>query len=193
MKARLIWLLVAAIVVNVATVAVWKVRTRRRVVVQGTENRGSGLQWGDPAPRFKFSSIAGQVIDSDSLRGNTVLLDFFDPEDEHHWARILYADMLARRYAEDGLRAVAISEGRTSRLDEIAKNLTIPLVCDEGYSAADLFGLGRCCGGTVVIDAQGVVRFITSHIADEDVIRAVLESLLEQDSTSTRSKSEGRT
>ncbi|MGQ9561638.1 MAG: peroxiredoxin family protein [Candidatus Oleimicrobiaceae bacterium] len=185
MKSRAIHLLVAAIVlVNVTTLVVWWVKSHRPRSGGPQGPPVTYFKYGDVAPRFRFRSVPGQVIDSDSLRGETVLLEFFDAEDDQHWSQILYADMLAKVYGDRGLEVIAISKNRPRRLRQFAGTISVPIVVDDdSLSIHNLFHLREFCGGTVLIDPAGVIRFITAYLAPGGTMRQVLEVQLAEGST----------
>lgn len=175
MKSRSFSLLIVAIVaVNLATLAVWWHKTHRqaRWTVQGPSP--TYFKYGDRAPSFRFFSTKGQEIDSDSLGGKTVLLYFFDAEEDRHWSEILYAAMLAKAYEDRALEVVAVSKSRPRRLAEYVATVGVPVVVDDdSLSAHELFHMRECCGGTVLVDSAGVIRFITPYLAPGGTMRQV--------------------
>lgn len=176
MKTRAFHLLVAAIVlVNATTLVVWWVKSHRARSGGPQGPPVTYFKYGDVAPRFRFRSVTGQVIDSDSLRGKTVLVEFFNAEDDQHWSQILYADMLAKAYGDRGLEVIAISRTRPRLLEKYPRAVGIQMVVDDSLSIHNLFHLRECCGGTVLIGSEGTIRFISAYLAPGDMMRQVLE------------------
>lgn len=175
MKSRSFSLLIVAIVaVNLATLAVWWHKTHRRARWTAQGPPPTYFKYGDRAPSFRFFSTKGQEIDSDSLGGKTVLLYFFDAEEDRHWSEILYAAMLAKAYEDRALEVVAVSKSRPRRLAEYVATVGVPVVVDdESLSAHELFHMRECCGGTVLVDSAGVIRFITPYLAPGGTMRQV--------------------
>ncbi len=182
MKDKIFYLLISAIVfVNLAIVLIWWNKTHKgKESGEIPQERTTFFQYGDLAPSFLLFTRTGSVVNSDSLKGKTVLIECFDPQDENHWAIISYANLLAETYEHKGLRVIAIAKSQPVNQGELIENLSVPIIVDsDSLSIHNLFHLQKCCGATVLIDTEGVIRFITPYIADTNLTRQIIEGQLE--------------
>jgi len=194
MKIRPVYMLVASVVaVNAATVFLAWHKTHRRPNARATSGGPvpTFYRYGDKAPPLRLVTITGQQLDNRSLRGSTVLLEFFDAQSDDDLGQISYMDAVTRPYRAKGLQVIAVSRSPLRNVVELAGGLSVPVVVDDSLWIHELFHFRDCCGGTVLIDTAGTIRFISAYLAPGSVMRQVLEGYF-ADASKTAVPEEGR-
>ena len=139
--------------------------------------------FGDIAPDFSEIDIHGNAQVLSSLRGNSVLVIFFDPMNSFHKLTMLYADVLYRKYKKNRFEILAISNRNQtlSRLNAEKCRLSFAVIADEDYSIHELYGIPRCCGGTVFVNSKRQIFFFSSTLSQPEHLRQITEQLLTGD------------
>jgi peroxiredoxin len=173
---------IVIIFVNLASLSVWwKNKKSDNLTHSHSHLTSTYLQYGNKAPSFIFSTTSGRVVNSDSLKGKFLLLKFFDPEDDRHWEIISYTNLLLKSYQNKGVESIAIAKSSPSNQEDLITSLTLPIVVDDsGLSIHELFHLKDCCGATLLIDPDGIIRFITPYIASSRLTKQIVESQMER-------------
>jgi peroxiredoxin len=139
---------------------------------------------GNPvAPAFTLSTIEGQTLDSTSLRGKVVLVNFWAT-----WCSPCKEEMPAMQRLQDSfsdkdfaLIAITTDQQRES-INGFAKSLglSFPLLLDQSQDVSTAFGV-RGLPTTVIIDRQGhlVGRAIGPRQWDGPQATALLKDLLQ--------------
>jgi hypothetical protein len=99
------------------------------------------------------------------------------PENVAYVSEVAYAELLARRYGEQGLVTVVIARPGSpwlQRVEGISK--VVVVVDDDSLSLHRLFHVRSCCGGSIVLDGEGMVRFAVPYLARADIIGPVVEA-----------------
>ena len=165
-------LAIILLLINIVALHVWYGSKSPKLELKSHETRPQLSQlkyeYGDSAPSFQRMDNRGRAITSDSYKGKICLLIFFNPASEHDRKVISYADVLWNKYKDKGLVVLAIA--RTP----FYSTHSIPIIIDDAVlSIHRLFGVS--CGGTVLIDEKGIIRFITGYTESKDVIRQIVE------------------
>jgi cytochrome c biogenesis protein CcmG, thiol:disulfide interchange protein DsbE len=136
------------------------------------------LHVGDPVPHFSVRTFDKQVVDSDNLRGQVVIVN--------RWAiwcgpckqELPELDAYYRKHAKEGLRIFAVTVDQTvsdSALDHgLSRFLAFPLA----HAVKGPFPEKEGVPTNYVIDRKGIVRFIQAGAFDAQSLDAVIGPLL---------------
>ena len=139
-----------------------------------------GLEIGNTAPDFTITTIDGEQTSLESLRGQTVLLNFWGT-----WCGPCRREMpdlqaLYEQYADDGLTILAIAVNDTTE-DILAFqeefDLTFPLALDEDDVVNKLYDI-TSQPSTILIDPEGVIQFQSFGIVTQSQLVPVITSIL---------------
>lgn len=139
-----------------------------------------GLDIGNTAPNFSIVTIDGEQTSLESLRGQTVLLNFWGT-----WCGPCRREMpdlqsLYEQYADDGLTILAIAVNDTTN-DILAFQeefgLTFPLALDEDDVVNTLYEI-TSQPSTLLIDPEGVIQFQSFGIVTLSQLEPVITSTL---------------
>jgi thiol-disulfide isomerase/thioredoxin len=131
------------------------------------------------APHFKLPTDSGYV-DSDSLRGEVVLVDFWASWCGPCQQSFPWLDSLHRRFADKGLRIVAINLDKKHApaeafLEKYPARFTVAF--DAGGTAAEAFRV-QGMPSTYLVDRNGAV--IYSHVGFDPKKAGELEAAIEK-------------
>lgn len=138
------------------------------------EEKVKNLQLGDPAPDFAAKDLAGKVTVLSSLKGNPVILRFFETG-----CRFCKADTPAfskfyQKYNSKGLQLLYIgsfyesNEALRDFIDELEINF--PVAMDEDARLADLYGI-RAYPQTIFISPdQKIVAAILGGVGEAELV-----------------------
>ena len=139
----------------------------------GPDDGGPESMTGKPAPAFTLTSLDGQEISLESLRGQTVILDFWAT-----WCRPCLQGLpvlmeVAKAHAEDGVVLWSVD------LDETAEKVrsfidrqkwNLPVLLDTRGRVARKYGVGGI-PHTVVIDPEGIIRLVEVGFPGKQVVK----------------------
>jgi peroxiredoxin len=139
------------------------------------------LNIGNTLPAFSAAMNNGDVIHSDSLRGNVNVIIFFDTECYDCRAELVQIDSLYRcTQSTDSLKNIKIiAIARDEESSEInaywqANSLTIPYSPQSGKAIYELFAKSYI-PRTYICDSKGVIRyiFIEKLETKEELLKAI--------------------
>jgi peroxiredoxin len=133
-----------------------------------------------PAPPFTAPALdGGAAISISELHGTVVLVDFWATWCGPCTMQFPHLNDWHQRYASRGLRIVALSDEEPDLVREYARaeKLAYPLALDPD-ARIRLAYLVPGMPTTVIIDRQGIVRYVTVGVADPAEIEAVITRLL---------------
>ncbi len=146
------------------------------------ESPDVGSSVGNLAPEFDLERIDGGQMKLSDLRGQVVLIDFWDTWCPPCREAMPHLQALSVEY-ENELEVVGVAIGRDGKA-AVAKfvqdrGLTFPVVLiDEQYQTAQDFGGIQSIPTTILVDGKGVIRHVwvggQSKHAYEQVIKQVL-------------------
>lgn len=168
------------VLINLTTVIIWLNKNKNKVG-QAETSRVSQYQYGEVAPHYMLNSISDGIIESDSLKGRIVLLNFFNPDDDHHLETIFFINTMAASYSKNVLQTLAVAKtAPKANRNAFLGSFEIPIIIDdEALFIHNLFHLKDCCGATVIIDETGIIRFVTPYLLDSFMTKQLVESQLE--------------
>lgn len=146
-------------------------------------NTTIGLDIGDIAPNFEVTTISGEMMSLEALRGQIVLINFWGT-----WCPPCVREMpelqaVYEQYNDEGFTILALAtRGDTESLviafrDE--HELTFPLIVDEGDVINDRYGIINR-PSTFVVDQNGVIVFRHFGPVVELQISELLAGLMEE-------------
>ena len=144
---------------------------------------GAALPTGKPAPQFETKTLDGKPFRLDSLRGKVVVLDFWAVGCPPCRVQMPRLQALERKYHARGLRIVGVTQmdpkpqAARKALQEL--KVSYPALVDPGERIGKKYQL-EAHPTTVLIDRQGVVRFVGTGfiIGDEKELEKKLVPLL---------------
>lgn len=124
---------------------------------------GEGLEFiHEPVPAFETTTLSGEAISTEGLKGKVVLLDFWATWCGPCVAAIPAIQELSEKYKDQGLVVIGINQDEAEMTDEVRAFLdehkvTFAQVLDADSAIGDMFGV-RAIPTTVLIDREGVVQ-----------------------------------
>ena len=117
---------------------------------------------GAPLPELDVSLTSGQQLRLSSLRGEVVVMTFWASWCEPCRAELPVLEALHQRYRARGMRIVGINnDSRAENMRAMIRRLglSFPMVHDPQNRVRNLLAV-RAQSATIVVDRQGVVRFV---------------------------------
>jgi cytochrome c biogenesis protein CcmG/thiol:disulfide interchange protein DsbE len=156
------------------------------VVLAATVSAKSFFKIGEKAPVFTLTSITGETVSLDNLKGKVVVLGLF------HICEpcMMQGSNLQKVYEATKGKDVAVvgvnSSGDSKKavtefLSEFPVKVTYPYLIDPDKTTDSLYGGGRFIPNVYIIDRDGVIRWQrvgNMDLAGADVILAEVEKLL---------------
>jgi cytochrome c biogenesis protein CcmG/thiol:disulfide interchange protein DsbE len=148
---------------------------------------------GEKAPGFTLTSITGETVDLESLKGKVVVLGLFHICDPC----MMQGSNLQKVYEATTGKNVAVvgvnSAGNSKRdvgefLSAFPVKVTYPYLLDPGKTTDKLYGGGKFIPNVYVIDQKGIIRWQrvgNMELAGADVIVQEVEKLLTAGSSGT--------
>jgi hypothetical protein len=125
---------------------------------------------------FDAIDVSGNIVkvpDGESVH----LLLFLDPLKTSHKRILAYAQVVYTKYESKQFKVFAIC----TRRKEISRQIfnygrfTIPFIPDNEKKIHDVFNIPDCCGGTVLLDKSGRVKFISKTLLNSENLRQLTE------------------
>jgi len=122
------------------------------------------IEAGEPAPDFRLPGTDGKTVRLyDYKNKNTVLLFFFNHEDERCLTRLADIGKGYRQFRDAGVAVfpvsiVTLAEGGKLR-DQL--QLPFPVLCDSDHSISSIYKAGQCSH-----EAEHVCFEIITHVTD---------------------------
>ncbi len=147
---------------------------------------GGFLKIGEPAPAFSLTSITGETLSLNDLRGRVVVLGLFHICEP---CRIQSTNLQKVHEATRGqhVSVVGVNSSGDSQadvrefVDTFPVKVTYPYLTDPQRVTDDLYGGGRFIPNVYVLDQDGVIRWQrvgNMALADHAAILEVVNSLL---------------
>ncbi|HNI67602.1 MAG TPA: TlpA disulfide reductase family protein [Nitrospira sp.] len=141
---------------------------------------------GEPAPAFTLTSITGDVVSLEQLRGRVVVLGLFHICDpcmmQGTNLQKVYEAMAGKNIAVVGINSSGNSKRDVGEfLSAFPVKVTYPYLLDPSKTTDKLYGGGKFIPNVYVIDQRGVIRWQrvgNMELAGADVIIQEVEKLL---------------
>lgn len=147
---------------------------------------GSFFKVGEPAPSFTLTSVTGETVALESLRGKVVVLGLFHICEpclmQGTNLQKVYEATTGKNVAVVGVNSSGDSEGDIKEfLSSFPVKVTYPYLVDPEKSTDKLYGGGRFIPNVYIIDQQGVIRWQrvgNMDLAGPEVMLQEIEKLL---------------
>ena len=143
---------------------------------------------GEPAPSFSLTSLNGEAVSLESLRGKVVVLGLFHICEpclmQGTNLQKVYEATKGKNVAVVGVNSSGNSKNEvTEFLAQFPVKVTYPYLLDPKKVTDKLYGGGKFIPNVYVIDPQGVIRWqrvgdVDIDLAGADVILQEVEKLL---------------
>ena len=140
----------------------------------GETQRRDGLLYSE-GPNFKLEDLDGNWVNLRSLRGKTVLLDFWATWCGPCLRAMPHLQQLHEEFGDQGLVIMGINAetGERARRYMRKKGYTFISLVDEGHQVTELYQV-RGLPTTVIIDKEGMVQHYLFGLRSEREVRAAL-------------------
>jgi len=146
---------------------------------------------GEPAPSFTLTSLKGDSVSLESLRGKVVVLGLFHICEpcliQGTNLQRVYQATQGKNVAVVGVNSSGDSEGNvTDFLKTFPMTVTYPYLLDPQQVTDKLFGGGKFIPNVYIIDQQGVIRWQrvgNFNMAGHEIILNEVEKLLNPNNT----------
>jgi len=126
-----------------------------------------------------FFDINGNQLDLSRTKNKTVLLLFFDPSNSQHKGILVYAQVLNNKYKNLGLEIIGLASKERKVIKQLSEYFSFPLILDKEKNIHNQFKIGDCCGGTVLLDQKGEIKFRTHRVLlSKENLRQIVEKEL---------------
>lgn len=115
---------------------------------------------GKPAPRAQVRTLAGETLDTDTLRGRVVVIAFWATWCTYCHQELAELDRFYRKHQVDGLAVISINMDEEQNLAEVRKmaaGFSFPLALYKDAQVRDYGRIWRL-PLTFVIDRRGILR-----------------------------------
>ena len=133
-------------------------------------------------PAFSLPSSLGDILESKSLKGKTLLVIFFSPTCYDCFSHLAEMETVQDSFAEKGFSVIAIASGSQtlSELVGIRKKLKIsyPLLADREASLHKKFGEGIILPVTYMVNNKGfIVKSYIAHPSQQSLMVDIAKML----------------
>ncbi len=125
--------------------------------------------------RLSTVDIKGKRIEISNRENKVLALLFFKPSVTKHKALLAYAQIVYNRYKDKGLVIFGITEKKENIGENLESTITFPLIADSSKKIFQNFNIRDCCGGTVIINRNGKIKFNTSSLVNPETLRQLIE------------------
>ncbi|SDI69128.1 thiol-disulfide oxidoreductase ResA [Alteribacillus bidgolensis] len=134
---------------------------------------------GDTAPNFILTTMEGEEVELEDLRGQGVFLNFWGTYCPPCVDEMPYMDNHYQDFKDRGVEILAVNVGESDlaierfvdRLD-----LTFPVLKDKNKSVMDRYGVGPL-PSTYLVDENGEVKRILTGAMTEEDIKGYMEEI----------------
>lgn len=148
---------------------------------------------GEPAPNFTLTSIAGETVSLQGLRGKVVVLGLFHICEpclmQGTNLQKVHEAVQGKNVAVIGVNSAGNSKKDVMKfLEEFPVKVTYPYLLDPAKETDKLYGGGKFIPNVYVIDQKGIIRWQrvgNMDLAGADVILQEVNKLLSSGKTGT--------
>jgi thiol-disulfide isomerase/thioredoxin len=151
-------------------------------ILSSCSQRPSGpeamVEVGREAPKFKLPDLSGQEVSLDQHKGKVVMLDFWATWCGPCRMSMPILEGIQKEYSNDlTLLAINLQEPRDGVRDFVRENaIHSRVLLDESGKTGETYGAGAI-PMQVLIDRQGVVRYIVSGVRPASELRGMINKL----------------
>lgn len=129
------------------------------------------------AKDFSLLDLKGNLIETSKISNKSILYLFFDPTNTFQKGILVYAQVLSNRYKGRGLEIIGITDKDKERALNLLKRVgfTFPIIFDDNKEIYSFFLIKDCCGGTVLVGREKVIKFHVSSLLNQENLRQLVE------------------
>jgi cytochrome c biogenesis protein CcmG/thiol:disulfide interchange protein DsbE len=153
------------------------------VTVQSAEIPAGEPRVGYLAPDFTLQTIDGQTVQLSSLRGKSVVINYWVTWCVPCMTELPALDSIFQDYQDQGMMILSVNgieQDELTKVNETVNSmaLTYPVLLDEGDLLKQKYWIGGFVPTTFFIDDQGIIREILLGSASEADFREKIDKLL---------------
>lgn len=137
------------------------------------------IQEGDIAPNFILTTMEGEKVELEELRGQGVFLNFWGTYCPPCVDEMPYMDNQYQDFKDRGVEILAVNVGESDlAIERFADrlDLTFPILKDKNKSVMDRYGVGPL-PSTYLLDENGEVQRVLTGAMTEDDIKSYMEEI----------------
>lgn len=153
------------------------------VTVQSAEIPAGEPRVGYLAPDFTLQTIDGQTVQLSSLRGRSVVINYWVTWCVPCMTELPALDSIFQDYQDQGMMILSVNGIEQDELTKVSETvnsmaLTYPVLLDEGDLLKQKYWIGGFVPTTFFIDDQGIIREILLGSASEAGFREKIDKLI---------------
>lgn len=129
------------------------------------------------AKDFFLLDLKGNLVETSKLSNRSILYLFFDPSNTFHKEVLVYAQVLSNRYKRKGLEVIGVTDKNREKALKLLENgkFNFPIIFDAKKELYNFFLAKECCGGVVLVGRDGLIKFHSSVILNQENLRQLVE------------------
>jgi peroxiredoxin len=153
------------------------------VIVQSAEIPAGEPRVGYLAPDFTLQTIDGQTVQLSSLRGKSVVINYWVTWCVPCMTELPALDSIFQDYQDQGIMILSVNgieQDELTKVNETVNSmaLTYPVLLDKGDLLKQKYWIGGFVPTTFFIDDQGIIREILLGSASEAGFREKIDKLI---------------
>lgn len=129
------------------------------------------------AKNFSLLDLKENVVDTSKLSNKSILYLFFDPSNTFHKEVLVYAKVLSNKYKSLGLEIIGVTDKNKEKALKLLEHgkFNFPIIFDFKKELYNFFLAKECCGGVVLVGRDGLIKFHSSILLNQENIRQLVE------------------
>ncbi len=126
---------------------------------------------------LKLVDLDGHIVPMDKVNDKYILFLYFDSLRLRDKEILSYAEVLYRKYKHNGLKILGICSGNEAGCREFRSRagFSFPFILDRENVLKHFLNVDYCCGATLLIEKNGVIKFRSPLLISQENLRQLLE------------------
>lgn len=125
--------------------------------------------------RILAVDIKDKQVEISNRQNKILALLFFKSTVTKHKTLLAYAQVVYNKFKDKGLSIFGITEKKESIGENLESTISFPLIVDSSKKITKTFNVGDCCGGTVIFNRNGKIKFNTPALVSPETFRQLIE------------------